>query len=87
MAFLNLRYSSNLSPMPPSMIMSTSACQRDARQQFVVGFPRNRENRQFLAGHQRIEQVDHGDVGAYHAARNDALGRVHGRSGNGIRFS
>lgn len=60
--------------------MSTSACSAMPGQQFVVRFARDREDRQLLRLDQRVEHVDHRDVGADHVARNHALGRVHRRT-------
>ena len=54
--------------------------QCDAREQWVVGFARACKNRELLRLHQGVEDVDHRDAGAHHVARNDALGRVDGRS-------
>ena len=54
--------------------------QGDAGEQFVVGFARDREDRQLLRFDQRVEDVDHRDVRADHVPRNDTLGRVDRRT-------
>ena len=50
----------------------------DAREQFVVGFAGDGEDRELLGFDERVEDVDHRDAGADHLAGDDALRRVHG---------
>ena len=50
----------------------------DARQQLIEGFASHREDGDFLAFDQAVEDVDHGHVGTDHFRRHDARHRIDG---------
>ena len=52
----------------------------DAREQRIIGFPRDGKDGYLLALYQRVEDVDHGDVGADHARGDHAHDRVDRRT-------
>ena len=61
--------------------------QGDTGQEFVVRFTGDRENRELLRNHERVEHVDHRDTRTHHRLRDDTLGGVHGRTADSNAFA
>ena len=59
----------------------------DAGKKFVVRFAGDGEDRQLLGFDERVEDVDHGNAGTDHVARDDTPGRVDGGAADVIGFA
>ena len=60
--------------------------QGDSGKELVIGLTGNGEDGELLGNHQRVEHIDHGNVGAQHAVCQNSLGGVDGGAADGFHI-